>query len=449
MSGEDDDKLKDYRAPEPKEGVGTDDDGARPSPPVADDDGSPDQRPEPVKVQGVEERKEPDEKPPTPRLTPFDEKRAKIAERFAPTRRGESIDTDLDFSKPENVYGKLAGPETEPEPPPDPNREGADDATKKAPAEPGPSAFETLVVNGRTVTKTRAEIAALADMTEEEVASKPQLARKFAQRELATSENLERTRRATPARQQDEGTRPDRPAQHQGDQTGEDDDPDQRPAARDTSDAELWEKLVEDIQIGDPKEVAPKLAKALEQVAERRVTTNEQNQRRSTELNANISAVKEFLDEHPELEGKGAVAAAISGKLDEEYRADLRSVLINEGETPADADAILAQAGRDDVRNAHLARRLDRNPHVRKIDKAMIATVYGKVRADFGVTDENSRPQQQGLSRQDRKDALPLQPRRASVPPATSQAPSAPISRKAAVAEMAARTGRKPASLNR
>lgn len=445
------DALKDFRGPEP------DKDGDKaPSPPVADDDHSSTDQPvvEDVTVAGVEpEKKEP--APPAPKLSPFDAKRARIAERFAERRKTEFQDgADPDTTNPDGIYGKLAGEGGDP-----PAGDGAEkpDATLAAPAKPGPSDSGdkpeplTLAVNGRTLSKTLAEVAALADMTEDEVKADPARAKKYAQRELATADNLERSRiarRDLPARQQDDsGTRPERSGPNQDRQEAGNDDPDRQPASRDTSDDDMA-KLIEEIQIGDPKDVAPKLTALLAKVAEDGVKRTHGDTLRRDELNSNISAVKEFLDEHPELEGKPAIAAAISGKMDEEYRSDLRTVLINEGETPDDADRLLSQASRDQIRNAHLARRLDRNPHTRKIDKAFIGDVFDKVRADFGVTVEPK--QQQDLSRQARKEALPQQPRRAAVPPATTQAnPTAPLSRRAVVAEMATRTGKKRAVLPR
>jgi hypothetical protein len=438
--------LKEFRGPEPTKAT----EDLPPTPPVADDDGALSPVAD-VKVAGVEEAKQADPPPPpAPKLSPFDAKRAKIAERFAPKRMAENTESDLDFAKNENVYGKLAGSGDPP-----PADAPVKDDVIEAPAKPGPSDSEakpetiTLVVNGKTMGKTLAEIAALADMTEDEVKADPTRAKRYAQKELAAEDNLERSRRATPARQQDDAdARAARPDPNQDRREAGNDGRDQPPVSRNTSDEDL-EKLIEDIQIGNPKDVAPKLAEVLDKIAESKVNKTKGDDLRRDELNSNISAVADFLKDHPELEGKNSVAAAISGKLDEEYRADLRAALIQEGDSEQAADELLSKANRDDIRNAHLARRLNRNPHVRKIDKAMMESVYEKVRADFGVTGQAPQQQQQQLSRQDRKEVLPTQPRRASVPPATPPAPPAPISRKAAVAEMASRTGRKVASLNR
>jgi hypothetical protein len=442
------DALKDFRGADPvKQG-----EDPAPSPPVADDDHSA-TAPivEEVKVAGVEPQKNDPAPSDGPKLTPFDQKRADIAARFSPKRAAEGSDSDLDFAKDENVYGKLAGDGG------DPPADGAEQGDVKAAASPGAAETKpepmTLAVNGKTIAKSLAEVAALADMTEDEVKADPARAKKYAQRELATADNLERSRiarRDLPARQPDDvDTRSTRPGPDQDRREAGNDDRDQPSASRDTS-AEEVAKLIEDIQIGDPKEVAPKLAefiaKAAGDTARQTMQQGKGDELRQDEINSGISAFKEFLDEHPELAGKPAIAAALGRKVDEEYVADLRKALIAEGESEEEADAILAKANSKQIRDAHLTRRINRDPHVRRIDKGMAEQVYEKVRADFGLP-ASAPKQQQDLSRQERKEVIPQQPRRASVPPATTQAPPAPISRKAAVAEMAARTGKKPASL--
>lgn len=461
MSGEQqDDKLKDFRGGEPKAG-----EDAAPSPPVADDDGgAPAAAAEDVVVAGVDPKKDEPAAPVAPKQSPFDAKRERIAARFSEKRKADYLETDLDPRNPVTLYGKLAGDDRSERDIDPPDEDEPEQPDPKAPAKPGPSDSGdkpeaiTLVVNGKTITKTLDEVAGLSELSVEEVKADPKRAKRYAQIELAKQEGLnevKQLRRETPSRRTDAtDTRSARPDPDQDRREAGNDDRDQPPASRDTSDEELA-KLIEDIQIGDPKEVGPKVKSLFETMARTAasgvVQQTEGDRLRHAELQSNVSAVSEFLKEHPDLEGKPAVAAAISGKLDEEYRTDLRTVLIQEGESEEDADRLLSQANRDQIRNAHLARRLDRNPHVRQIDKAMIENVYAKVRSDFGVTDAPQQQQQsqQNLSRQERKEALPQQPRRASVPPATPAAPPAQLSRRAVVAEMAARTGKRRSTLPR
>lgn len=449
------DAMKDFRGPEPKPG-----EEAAPSPPVADDDGEPAPLAEDTgRTDDPPKPADPPSPAPAPKGSPFDDRRAKLAARFDERRKQASEDPDPAVTNPGGIYGALAG---EGSPPPEPPLEesGGDppkpDPTLKAPATPGPSALEgekkseplTLVVHGKTVNRTLAEVAALADMTEAEVAADPTRAKKYAQQSLAHSENLEwskNLRRETPSRTDDAGARPASPAGHHSEGKTGDDAVDQPQDGRDTS-AEDLTKLIEDIQIGDPKDVAPKLAEALDRIAERKVTSNQSNNARMAELNSNTTAVREFLDEHPEAAGKPVIAAALGRKLDDEYRADIRTALLSEGRTEQEADDVLAKTPSAKLRNVHLDLRLERNPHARRIDKAFIASAYDGVRADFGVTEQTPN-NPQPPSRQARKDVLPAQPRRASVPPALPPAPAASQSRRDVRAEMASRTGRKRSSL--
>jgi hypothetical protein len=111
---------------------------------------------------------------------------------------------------------------------------------------------------------------------------------------LAAEDNLERSRRATPARQQDDAdARAARPDPNQDRREAGNDGRDQPPVSRNTSDEDL-EKLIEDIQIGNPKDVAPKLAEVLDKIAESKVNKTKGDDLRRDELNSNISAVAEF-----------------------------------------------------------------------------------------------------------------------------------------------------------
>lgn len=451
------DALNEFRGPEPKPG-----DDPAPSLFVADDDGSP--APLSEAPAGAESPR-PAEAPqpaPAPKVAPFDDRRAKIAARFDERRKQESQDPDPAVTNPGGIYGTLAGEGSPAPEPPDDDGGGkpaapADDATPKAPATPGPSALEggakpemmTLVVNGKTVTKSLAEVAALSDMSVDEVKAEPTRATRYAQKELAAEERLDKAQRILreiPSRSTDDaGARPASPGSIPGPTENGDDAVDQQPGGRDTS-ADDLAKLIEDIQIGDPKEVGPKLKNLIEAAASGVVQQSQGNQLRQAELTSNTTAVKEFLDDHPEAVGKPAIAAALGRQMDEEYRADIRTALLAEGRTEQEADEVLAKTPSAKLRNVHLDLRLERNPHVRRIDKAFVAETYDKVRADFGIpaqTPNNPQPP----SRQARKDVLPAQPRRASVPPATPPAPTAPQSRRAVVAEMASRTGRKRSSL--
>jgi hypothetical protein len=386
-------------------------------------------------------------RPAGPPKGPFDDRRMRAAERFS-RERADHLEEDPpnpDFVNPGGVYGPLAGP------PGDGDGGGGADSEQddpKAPAKPGPSdsGSMTLTVRGRTINKTMAEVASLADMTVEEVQADPRRAIRYAQKEMAGDSYLEEAKRSagrdTPSRPRDD--RQDAAAPNQDQDDAGDDDLDQPQAGSDTSDPELT-KLIEDIQIGDPKDVAPKLQAAMDKATETAQQRSEARRAFDAERQSNANALKGFLADHTELQGKNSIAAAVSSGLVDEYRIDLRKAMVStDGLSADEADEALARATPDQVRNAHLARRLARDPNVRVIDKALFETALSKVRSDFGVTGDNSL----ASTRQARKDALQHQPRRASVPPAT-QRQEAPTrqSRREVVAEMATRTGRKSPKL--
>jgi hypothetical protein len=416
-------------------------------PPVSEDDASrgehqPQQRgSERADARGAGEGDQPSA--PERQMSPGDQQRARIAERFSKNR-----DTILAGKPPEDDGGeenfeRLAGPD-------DADDGGADDGAARKPGEePAEPETITLAVNGKTITKTRAEVLALSGMTEDEYAAKPDLAKRFAQKELATSENLERSKQP-----REIPSRADAAARAATDDDTGDDDADRPTTEGDTSLADI-EALVNDIQISDPKEVAPKLKSLFETVARQAATSTveetEGQRRHRSELMDNANALKSFLDDHKEIgevdpTAIRAVSAAVATGLDELYREDLRSILISEGESEASADAILSSVSVSEIRSAHLRRRASGHPKARRIDKGLIETVYGKVQKAFGVPGSASQQRDpQRASRAERKAGLQPQPRSAAAPAqAPAQARSGDVpNRRATVAQMATRTGRK------
>lgn len=458
--------LSAYRAPEDE--ARKPGEGDEPiTPPVGEADA-----PRPAQTDagdGIEADQQPAPKP-VPRPGSNDDARNRISDRFAKKRAGETSEFDGDLTKPANLLGDL-GKERPAEPPDDPPVEGAEGGDDtKAPAKPGPSdskgddaGAETppkpdkmvLVVNGKTVRKSLDEVAALAEMTPEEVASDPARAKRYAQKELATTENLKEsknTRRETPSRGSDEPAQPGRRAPNQERQpAGEDDDVSDQPShvADDTSDDEVT-KLIEDIQLGDPKEVGPKLKQFLEKTAEKKsvetVEARQGDHAVTRDRESTATALRGFIDDHPEVVGKTTVSVAMSAALVDEYREDVIKAMIAEGQDADEAEEIVRSANPADVANAHQRRRIAGDPNVRQIDKGMMEKAYERVKSEFGAAPQTQQ-QQQGFAeqRQQRKASLTPQPRSASVPPATPPTPKAPLTRSSVVADMRKMRGQKTA----
>jgi len=434
-------------------------DDERPTPPGDDN-------PNAVDARGAADSDPPaaDAKPPQdddtnksePKGPPADDVRSKIFSRFDQRReaqaKGETVPLDGEPTPPPEGDGKI------------------DETTPKAPAKPGPSDSGdtgdkpqtlTLKVNGKEITKSIQEIAVLSDLTPEEVLEKPERAIRYAQIEVAKTQNLDearRIRRETPSRQIDDAARPARPDPNQDRKPpGTEDASDQLDPDRKTTGDVDFTKLVEDIQIADPKEAGQKLKDAFETIAKtqanKAVVDTEASRIARDHSNGIVKSMNEFIDAHPDIkesqERIDAVTSAMTPALYVEYREDLIGALqAEDGISRDEAAALVASVGRDDIAKAHKARRMRGDPNVRQIDKAFFETAYERMTKNLGIKADPTKQQtpQQDITqtRDARKRALPHQPQRASQPPATPPAPAKPITRSSVVQDMRRGRGQKP-----
>lgn len=418
------------------DGVGDDDVHARPA---GDETSGVKQGEE--RDDGDPPEKEKEAKPDQPKGPPSDDVRNRIFKRFSKIRRGEADEGETDDSGDEakadnDSAGKAADA-------------GADDGKgDEAPA----SAFK-LEVDGKTVEKSIDEVAVLADLSADEVRENPQRAIRYAQRELATQERLDRSKKIlreqrSRASSEDADDDPARnPAPNQGGKDGSKGGASDTPNDdRNTSGDVDFAQLVEDIQIGDPKDIAPKLQKALttlaQSTARTELTAGARDQAVIADKNASAAAMRDFAKEHPEVESKRYMASAIAAGLIDEYRTDLRQAMIADGYTADEADEALAVSTPQIIASSHQKRRLRGDPNVRPIDKAFIESAYQRVSKDFGVNSGNPQNKRQDFqeTRQNRKEDLRTQPKRSSMPPAMrgqQSLPPDPVSaRKRAVTDM-------------
>lgn len=394
---------------------------------------------------GQQQQQKPAEKK-EPLPPPSDTDRMKIFERMSGVRARESDGGEAD------------------DPPPADGAASADDNQGHQDGAPSDSraddSFE-LVVNGKTVSRSIAEMAELSGLTADEIRAKPEMAKRFAQRELATQANLERSKtivRNTSARTTDEDA--DNPparssAPNQGENRGaDDDDHGQQDDRRDTNGEVDFQKLVEDIQIGDPKEAAEKLKNALSKVAEstsrKSVSEARVQDALATDQRATAAARQAFFKENPDIEklvtDDPDSADILRSALTAERKVDLRKALLAEGMEPDDVNHALRTATAEEIERHHRIRRITGSPHVRPSSKAFLDAAFSRVAPVFGKPSRQAPQQDFQNTRQVRKDNLRTQPLRSSVPPATNaaeQKPSEGSSRKAAVAEMKAARGGK------
>lgn len=339
----------------------------------------------------------------------------------------------------------------------DQQRAAADETADDAGADDGTI---ELAVDGKKLKKSIEEISVLADMSIDEVKANPARAAKYARREIASLNRLEKskqilrdtTSRDSRNRSQDAGDDPARTeAQSQGGNAGSQDDASDRGADhRNPTGTVDFKKLAEDIQIESPEKVAAALENAFKLVAQStsREVFNQSQQQDAVSADRATSgkAMKSFIDAHPELKGKQYIAPAIAAGLIDEYRDDLREALIAEGDIDEDEiDAMLTKATTQDIAVAHRARRLARDPNVRAIDKTFIERAYKRVQTEMGGSQQQQRQDFQ-QTRQSRKENLRTQPRRSSVPPANQaqqQQGDSTSLRKQAVARMQKDRGQK------
>jgi hypothetical protein len=316
----------------------------------------------------------------------------------------------------------------------------------------------TLVVRGKTLIKTIEEVAALSEFSPDEVRADPARALKVAQKMMAADSYLDEARQRiarsdTPSQPGKDGAadRPARAAQHPERNDAGDDDRDQPGTTpRNTTGKVDFTKLVEAIQVEDPKEAGQKVKEifetAADEAAEKKIAEREHRSIRQADTARAHTSMKEFVDEHPELNGNRYAASAIAAALVDEYRTDLVEALKAEGEDVAEAERIVSMASPDQVALAHKNRRLRGDAGVRQIDKQFFETAYSRVTESLGVkTRPTETAQPNGLQgRKDLKRALPHQPQRASVPPAQPAAPAKAPRRSDVVQEMRRARGQKP-----
>lgn len=437
------DALKDYRGSEPGPGetderttAPVDDDAGTARPGETDQDQPATQR----KVAGVDADDTGNDAgaDDAPTVPPSDDARNKIAKRFAEHRNDPVPEPDT--PEPEAGDGDNDDPDNKARSGgPSDSGAGADDAPKDL----------VLAVNGKTYKKSIAEIAALSELSEDEVLADPKRAIRYAQLEAAKQENLREAkemRRATPARQ-DDAARPARPDPNQdrSRKAENEDDPDQPDPSQDTTGDVDFVKLAETIQVEDPKVAGKLLAEAMDTVAERKlgkvrqdISQGETDRLVRDDLQSSTKATKQFLDAHADegIAGNKFIASAMRTALYDEYRTDMVKALVAEGDSQEDAALVVSQATDAQIATAHQRRRIKGDPNVRPITAELMESAFTNVTKSLGVKTPQTQQRSLKDSRTERKQALPTQPRRASMPPATPPAPKQPLTRSSVVAQM-------------
>lgn len=411
-------------------------------PPISEDEGhaAPDdtgQGDQPPPKSDDEPRRTEAQKPPS------DQMRDQIAARFDRTKTHEPGGADDDAGESDEPLAPAEGAQGTEPPAKGEKPDGDQPAADKI----------TLKVFGKDHQKSIDEVAVLADMTPDEVRQFPAQAAKIAQKQMAADHRLEETRRIQreASSRLTSGEQDGRPAPRAPDKERPEAGTDVSDQQRGTTDTPVTAKqLIDDIQIGSPEDAAAKLEefvnRTVKSVTDQALSEKQRNDAVIADHNNTRSAMKEFVDAHPDLKGKRYVPQAIAAGMVDEYREDLREAMIFDGVPADEASDILDQVSPAEIINAHQKRRIvDRHPKVRQIDRSFIEAAYTRVSGELGAGSQQQQNNQQDLQaqRQQRKENLTPQPRRASVPPAATQPAAKPQTRSAAVAELAVGRGQK------
>jgi hypothetical protein len=344
---------------------------------------------------------EPEEKTKPIPMSPQDEKRAKMAERFKrPDTRDEF---DGDMTKNENLYGDVAL-DIEPEAP--------------VAQEPAPQPVEKkhkIIVRQKEMWLTEAELL--------ERASKVEAADSY----LEEGRNL---------LEQAKAVRDGRSAQHPEQRSDAQDDGQDRNDRQETRRPGIDLKaVVEKIQYGDPDEAANDLAVAIETAADNRANEAHVKRLVSTDLARSKSDLAAFIKANPELQADEIASNAIENLVYSIYRDELKALGLDETQIPKDPKSLA---------DKHRLHRVHDHPVSRPAD------VLEKAKAKYeqwrGVSPSKPKaPAPQGtgaprvsvnVDRTDRRMAIPTQPSRGVAPRRDAAPVAQESSRKSAVQEM-------------
>ena len=326
--------------------------------------------------------------------------RSAIAERFKKLRSDKEppVETTGDFVHPSQTYGQIAA-EPEPQPQNEPQRR------------------MKLKVRGEEREVDREEAIRMAKVvTSDDVSmlNDDQLTR-LAQIGAAGQSYLEDTKQVLETtRQRVQVSRQHPDAQPAPTATDQDDPGDQQHPA------DPVEKIIEELQYGDPKEVGPKLRTTIAEIAADAIKQATVTDRVQQDIANDLRAHDEFVKKHADLASDPIAASVIRDQLLNGYRDDLRKIGVPDEAIPSDP-TLLAKH--------HRHYKLEGQP-VRQVSQLLNEAAENLQKWRGGTPRSEPAPQPQSetrvnVNRDDRRMAIPHQPTRANVQPAMN-APTQP-----------------------
>lgn len=343
-----------------------------------------------------------------PTLSPREQRMKAIADKVKAGRGG--IEATGDFSDPMQNYGNLARP---PEPEPQP---AAEPAAAPAAGEQ-PRKFKVKVRHEER------------ELTEEELIANAQKAlaaenyledgRKFFEQ---GKQFLETVQRSAASRPHQDATR-----------AQEDVDPVPEPSADPHQDGTDFEKLIEEIQIGDTKEAAGKLRAAVTQAARDVARATSIDDRVRADWSNTMTTFEKFKADNTDLAADPNALAVMERMIYDGYRDDLRELGVSDDALPKDPLKLA---------DAHRLARVS-GQKVRTTEQLLntVKDGYQKWRGVTPAPSPTQSPAPQTLrvnvDRTERRQAIPTQPTRSTAPSQTvPNATPQPRTRSQTVMEM-------------
>jgi hypothetical protein len=344
---------------------------------------------------------------PVDRRSPGDIKRAEMAKRFRRNADGEGdVPYNGDPNDPEMKYGKFGRPDdAEPEPGATIVGDRAEPEIIEQRQEQQPQK-KKLIIRGREVWLTDAEILARASMVE------------------AADTYLEESKALmTEARDiRNSARRTGQDPQHPEDQTGAQDDELNNDRGQERQHPDELEQAIEEIQFGDPKDAAAKIRKVITQASDESADKRQLDRLINNDHTASQKALREFMGQNPDLAKDEDANAMLETYMYRIYREDI---------TKLGVDPTLIPKDNNELANWHRFYRVNGKP-VRNTTEALseAKSRFDKFR---GVTPKQPAQQQRqrprievDVDRTARRENIQSQPTRAVAPrpDATRQAPT-------------------------
>lgn len=359
-------------------------------------------------AEGREPRQQEDaERAPPVQMSPQDQKRLEMAERFK--RPGADVPFDGDMTKEENLYGEVAAETLDVDP---------DAPEPGVPADQRPAPTErmfTIKVRGKDVTLTESQML--------ERARKVEAADSYLEesRELLESAKQVRAERA--------GLDPHPPE----DRRSTDDERDQADHSdRARPNAPDLKSVVEKIQFGDPEEAARELGEVINSTATKLANEGHIARLVSNDLARSKADLKAFADANPDIAADEIASSVIEQSVYKIYREEIKALGVDEAQIPKDPRALADWHRLYRVHGHTVSKPAD----VLQKAKATLDRFRGAPSEPKPAPRKDASRVEVNVNRTERRMAIPVQPSRAVAPRRDAAPVKQENSRKDAVAEM-------------